>query len=1089
MHQLSALDSSSFLFSVNTHGVDRTWNNRTLNNRFETKRGSIEDLQATIKAGNALCTGVIRGRRLKENFQESSLLMVDFDHNWTLTEALNDSLVAHATIVYTTLSHQKRDNGDRFRVVFRLPEAISDIELYEAVILEVLAEFPAHDPSCKDAVRVFYGNSEAQFPLVNAESRLPQRFLKQARKALTDKVAHATNKQQVEFAPQDELDAELVRKALQCIPPRDPGSNTYNDTIKVLMALHDRFGEDGAKAFIDDWSPGNRDWKPNYKLQTFRRNGITIATLFYIAKKHGFNVKEETKRLKVELDRGTRLEETQRELSTLRITPTEIHPSFFPVGHLPQRGGLAIIDGPMGSGKTSNQLTSIVQEYRTLHPEGKILSPGLRNLLLQQNARVLGIEHIEKLKELKGAVEKSDSIAYCWDSAWRITPQSLPKGTLMLLDEAELGFLHLLSSDTISSSDRPFILKQTKAVFESVINGGGYIVAAQYGITNIALEFLYDLCGKKVPTEFIKSEKKGTGSRSYSVYSSPLAVWEQIKLNHSRNPKEALIACSDAPKWLRKTEQWLIQELEFDAARVWVIDSDSSEEAWAKSFATDPDTWIKENNPQALLFSPSIQMGVSITEPAFENLYFNLIHLEPRASIQLPDRYRVDCPRHGYIRPSGNSNGSDSYLPEEILANFFIRAEGVAKITGIAEHLQSEGEGDLIPLLGELENGSREEYTFWLRHLARYQARANYEKSKLRETIIRWWKESGHKVYEIENAKSNLSEVSDAIAEKLERDASIQFASKCTEGMALGEASDILHTLGSTKQERQTARKTLLEDRYPGVDFNDPETVLKLVIKNRGGYLKSTQLLWAMNNPKSAAVLDRKGLTSRLKSAHQRGGIIWLPTIRTESLKADLLNRMPLAECIQDSEYSVKSEKLKRLREWSLFNSREIKRVLRLQIKQSHSSVDVFNKFARRLGYHPMAIRREGPRGKQIRIWLLVDFHDIDRTAVLEAIQKRFERPEADEGAAPVATDCPSGGSKRDVTTTSNSVRSDLTDLSVEDGACGFVDEILHVVETQNREAALCYVEYMFEQTTQFENSVFSRVESSVVEQLIQLAA
>ncbi len=1089
MQQLSVISSRTVQFCINTSGHNKDWNKKALNTKFEQKSGSINSVIEHIKAGHALCASVIDGTRTKENFAQSSWVLVDFDHGWSLKKALEHPFVAnHASLIYTTSSHQTKGE-DRFRVLFLLNEPIRDIELYEAIIAEVLSEFPHHDPSCKDGVRVFYGNTEANFPLINSESFLPKEFQDRAIKALEDKVAIATNLNAVQFAPQDELDAALVAEALLLIPPRNPGSGTYQESLKVLMALHNRFGPDRAQQFIANWSPDAKNWHPDYKLQTFKREGVTLGSLFFIASKYGFNVQEATKRLAKQLNRGSRVQETQLLLSALSLTPDEIYEGYFESGHLPPQGGLALIDGAMGSGKTSKQLTGIVEQYREQHPEGKILSPGLRNLLLRQNAQVLGIEHIEQLKSEPGACDKAPALAYCWDSAWRINVAKLPDNPLLILDEAELGFLHLLSSSTISAHDRPYILAKTRELFTSVIKKSGYIVAAQYGITNITLEFIYDLCGQKIPTEFIKSTKKGNGNRKYTVFSSPAGTWGQIEADLSADPKMGFICCADSQKWLRETAQWLIENQEIPADKVWVLDGDSSEEPWAKDFAKNPDEWIKKYEPQVILYSPSIQMGVSIEEPAFERLYFHLVHLEPRAAIQLPDRYRVNCPRYGYIRPSSSSSTGGSFLPEEILSDYFRSAEGVNLLTGIGQYLQNEqGEGELIPLLLELQSGSREEYTFWLKHLAKFEARSNYEKARMRELITSWWQEGGHDVNFTQYENGHLTGTRQHIGEQLQQKASIEFAAIETKEMEAVQASEILMTIGSTKTDRETAKKVLLEQRLPGVDLNDPQVVLKLVIKDSGRYLKATQLLWAMQHPREAIFLDKKSLITGLKKAKQRGSILWIPALRIEGVKADLLNRMPLKDCLSDDEYSLKNSQLETLKRWALFNRREIKRVLRLEVKPEHSVVDMFNKFARKLGYHPQVVRKEGKRGNQIRIWQLIDFHDQDRQAVLAALSKRFEKAQEGIDQSEVGTGCSTGGYKRDVTTGAEGAELNLPILDVEFDVDGYVDMVREVVATSNRAAATCLLESVFGQATSFESALCERVGETAFSQIIALA-
>ncbi|GHT74571.1 hypothetical protein AGMMS50222_03940 [Endomicrobiia bacterium] len=80
-----------------------------------------------------------------------------------------------------------------------------------------------------------------------------------------------------------------IRNALDCIPP----DCEYMDWVGVGMALHNYFsGSDWAFNLFDSWSSGGAKYKmgePAQKWQSFQREkGITIGTLFHIAKTFGY---------------------------------------------------------------------------------------------------------------------------------------------------------------------------------------------------------------------------------------------------------------------------------------------------------------------------------------------------------------------------------------------------------------------------------------------------------------------------------------------------------------------------------------------------------------------------------------------------------------------------------------------------------------------------------------------------------------------------------------------------------------------------------------------------------------------------------
>ncbi len=82
-------------------------------------------------------------------------------------------------------------------------------------------------------------------------------------------------------------DEAEIAKALAVIPSR----GDYNaDWLPILMAVHDALPDDRGVALIESWSPGY----PGEVARKFRsfdrtaKGGITIATLFGIAKRYGY---------------------------------------------------------------------------------------------------------------------------------------------------------------------------------------------------------------------------------------------------------------------------------------------------------------------------------------------------------------------------------------------------------------------------------------------------------------------------------------------------------------------------------------------------------------------------------------------------------------------------------------------------------------------------------------------------------------------------------------------------------------------------------------------------------------------------------
>lgn len=314
----------TFKFAVNPAGCDKNWDYRLLAGKFKDRQGTIEDVKRHVKNGHALCAGLLNGKwRAKSNVLGSYWILLDIDnsdvlrddagqpvkgedgkttkiykHDLTLDEALAHPFVqTHCALIYTTASH--KPGWHKFRLVFLLPEFVEGADTVEACTRLLMQQFP-HDPACKDASRVFYGSTSAEFPLTQPNATLPGEWVQQARyKAAQERIEFARRLKEVEerrkqFQELTLLEGwdidQLIQQALFHIPPRAPGSNNYDECRQVLMALVNHYGETEAEVIAEQWSPSIKGttWDIRQKIRSFRRGGISIGTLFHIAKQYGF---------------------------------------------------------------------------------------------------------------------------------------------------------------------------------------------------------------------------------------------------------------------------------------------------------------------------------------------------------------------------------------------------------------------------------------------------------------------------------------------------------------------------------------------------------------------------------------------------------------------------------------------------------------------------------------------------------------------------------------------------------------------------------------------------------------------------------
>jgi len=314
-----------FRYAVNPKVIDKTKNFELLATGYQDTVGTILDVQNHVAQGHALCAGLLGGnRRAKANVLGSNWLLLDIDNSVALTDeagktvkdpdgkaiavyerqlTIDDALAnefirTHCALIYTTASSTPEWN--KLRLVFLLPEYVQGSEAVEECTRHLMEILP-HDPSCKDSSRVFYGNTKAQFPLINPRATLPIEWVEEARitaqqkKLEFDARVAAIAARKKEYQDRDnsgDWDTDsLVQQALSFIPSRSPGSNNYSESLRVLMALVDHYGPIEAEAIAEGWSPSIKGttWNIAQKIRSFRRgNGVSIGSLFHIAKTYGF---------------------------------------------------------------------------------------------------------------------------------------------------------------------------------------------------------------------------------------------------------------------------------------------------------------------------------------------------------------------------------------------------------------------------------------------------------------------------------------------------------------------------------------------------------------------------------------------------------------------------------------------------------------------------------------------------------------------------------------------------------------------------------------------------------------------------------
>ncbi len=152
----------------------------TFATNWQEHSGDLLQLRQHVEAGGAfIAAAMSSGHRSSSAFKKADLACVDIDEGLSIEDFLKHPLAASAAWAYTTASH--RTEANRFRVVFQLPETITDASLYKGLIT-ILSRSLGGDRSCTDACRLYYGNDAAEAPLWQPKASLSGEIMDDARR-------------------------------------------------------------------------------------------------------------------------------------------------------------------------------------------------------------------------------------------------------------------------------------------------------------------------------------------------------------------------------------------------------------------------------------------------------------------------------------------------------------------------------------------------------------------------------------------------------------------------------------------------------------------------------------------------------------------------------------------------------------------------------------------------------------------------------------------------------------------------------------------------------------------------------------------
>ena len=440
----------------------------------------LEQFVDHIRSGFPFTHQFSGGKKTKERFRQTNVLVADIDKNMTVAQALNDEFIkAYATLIYTTPRHTQEQH--RFRIVFVLDRLIFAPNVYELMYRGLMNKIPATDPNVRSAAQFFQGSSKAQVWVLNGS--IPDSVMNKLINDGDDAEIEEHTPPRIQKLTSNTL-VLVKKKGLHELQSLDANTSiscpfgTHPDKNPSAFVLVNKQGVRGVQCR----SCGQKSWSEPIGIDDeFGYFDRLVKELSNTENSH-FPYQG--------LTRFDHSLETSMGKSNFHLSKSK-HVQLKEL--LP---GIHLIKSPKGTGKTElmSSIVSRIKEPRTRKKlglssddQGRTILIGHRQTLIRESAQKLGLECYldtggydtkfdRDYKMVNGSPQvveirtrKPQHYAVCLDSlSSRVRPH-FEQYDVVIIDESEQVFSHFLSDHMAHPSSNfdvlSKLLKQAKLVF------------------------------------------------------------------------------------------------------------------------------------------------------------------------------------------------------------------------------------------------------------------------------------------------------------------------------------------------------------------------------------------------------------------------------------------------------------------------------------------------------------------------------------------------------------------------------------------------------------------------------------------------
>ena len=619
---------------------------------------------------------------------------------------------------------------------------------------------------------------------------------------------------------------------------------------------------------------------------------------------------------------------------------------------VPEGEKLIILKAPKGTGKTQWLSTEVAKAHDL----------GRRVLIITHRIQLgealcdrFGVNYVT---EVHGS-ETGDLLGYgvCVDSLHqhsqaRFNPNDW-SNDVIIIDECDEVFWHLLNSGTEVAKRRVSVLKNLKQLVQNVLGSEhGKIYLSSADVSDTDVKYVLSLAGEyRVNPFVIVNNYRHVAGNCYNYSgSNPKNLIAALDKAIAKGGHHLL--CCSAQKAKSK---WGTQALEerfrrkFPHLRILRIDSESVADPSHPAFGCIAHLNEILTQYDLVIASPSLETGVSIDiRGHFDAVWGIFQGVQPVNSVrQMLARVRETVDRHIWVREWGMSvvgNGSTSI-------GGLLRSQHVATQANIA--LLSAADNDDYSFVDQ--NFQPESLQTW----GKRGSVINVEMRRYRESVLAGLVEDGYIIIDADDASDDDSK---AVIESVKAASEELYAAECeaiadAPTISDAELKKLQDTRGKTKTERHQQRKAELSRRY------EIEVTPDLVEKNDDGWYPQLRMHYYLT-------LGREFLTNRdakrAKAQLEAGeNSIWKPDFNKGQMLPSvlLLEELNLLQLLTpDVKLRGTDEKMVEFKALAVQHRHVIKNYLHVSISEKLTPVAIAQKLLAKIDLKLNYVGRLGKR-------------------------------------------------------------------------------------------------------------------------------